>query len=97
MLMITEQERKEILEKYQGNTSDDLLNHLKRNFPVGTTEMGGFGPKKYIIIGDKMRYLENNKKYLVDKLSNIVVDSWSHLGEPVIRRTVKKYIDGTAS
>jgi hypothetical protein len=32
--MITEEERKEIMSKYSGNTSDELLTYLKRNFPA---------------------------------------------------------------
>ena len=32
--MITEQEKKELLSKYSEDTSDELLTHLKRHFPV---------------------------------------------------------------
>ena len=31
---LTEEEKKEILSKYDGTTSNELLNHLKRNFPI---------------------------------------------------------------
>jgi hypothetical protein len=33
-MRITESEKKEILSKYIGNTSDKLLTYLKRNFPT---------------------------------------------------------------
>ena len=33
-MRITEAEKKEIMSKYDGNTSDELLTHLKRHFPV---------------------------------------------------------------
>ena len=33
-MRITESEKKEILSKYIGNTSDKLLTYLNRNFPT---------------------------------------------------------------
>lgn len=94
MLVISEEERKEILSKYKEDTSEDLLNYLKRHFPSGQSEIEGWQPMKYVMVGDKMRYLKGNKKYLVGKISDMVNDEWIHLGNQIIRRTVKKYIDG---
>jgi hypothetical protein len=51
-------------------------------------------PIKAIIIDQKTRFIDGNKKFLVGKLTNILENDWSHLGEPLIRRTIKKYIDG---
>ena len=94
MFVITEEEKKEILKKYQNDTSDELLTHLKRHFPTGETHMQGWEPAKYVVVDDKLRYLKGNKKYLVSKISGMVESEWIHLGDQVIRRTVKKYIDG---
>jgi hypothetical protein len=38
--------------------------------------------------------LERNKKYLVGKLFSYLESEWVHLGEPTLRRTIKKYLDG---
>ena len=42
----------------------------------------------------KLSYEAFIKKYLVGKISDIVQNQWISLGDKVIRRTVKKYIDG---
>lgn len=93
-MRLTENEKKEILSKYSGDTSDDLMTHLKRNFPVYETHLDWMEtPLKFIVIGDKVRPLEKNKKYLVNVISNIMENNWIHLGIPKIRKTVKKYLD----
>jgi hypothetical protein len=94
-MKITEQEKKDILSKYIDNTSDELLNHLKRTYPVVEFNVSWKSePIKAIIIDQKTRFIDGNKKFLVGKLTNILENDWSHLGEPLIRRTIKKYIDG---
>lgn len=94
IMRISEQEKKDILSKYSDDTSDELLNHLKRHFPV--TEVDSFFGNKYkfIKVDDKSRPLYANKKYLVSKISSLVEDEWASLGTQMIRRTVKKYLDG---
>ena len=94
-MKITEQEKKDILAKYQDNTSDELLTYLKRHFPASEVETP-FGKKRYIIVDDKLRYLEGNKKYLTGKIYGLVLDMWIGLGEKLIRRTIKKYLDGVS-
>ena len=93
-MIISEQEKKDILSKYSNDTSDELLNHLKRHFPVSEVEAIFGGKYKFIQVDDKSRPLLGNKKYLVSLISNLVEDEWSSLGKPLIRRTVKKYLDG---
>lgn len=94
-MKISEEEKKEILSKYDGNTSDDLLNYLKRRFPLHTQQLDWMdGPLKFIFVDDKMIMLRANKKYLVGKITSLVEDTWMGLGAAIIRRTVKKYIDG---
>lgn len=97
MSMLTEQEKKEILSKYSDNTSDELLTHLKRYFPIGETKLDWMKePMKYIFVDDKVRYLDGNKKYLVNLIDGIVEDQWVGLTPSIRRRTIKKYIDGVS-
>jgi hypothetical protein len=92
---ITEEEKKQILSKYKGNTSDELLNHLKRNFPVREFKLDWMEqPIKQMYVDDKLHTIEHNKKYLVGKIFGEVEDEWIHLPKDDIRRTIKKYIDG---
>ena len=94
-MILSEEERKEILSKYSGDTSDELLTYLKRNFPVTEIKHDWMDePIKFIQIEDKSRLLKNNKKYLVGRIYNIIHGLWIALGEKKIRRTIKKYLDG---
>ena len=89
------EEKKSVLSKYSGDTSDDLLLHLKRHFPVTEIKQDWMEePIKFIKIDDKTRLLKNNKNYLVSKIYDIVYILWDSLGERKIRRTIKKYLDG---
>ena len=93
--MISEQERKEILSKYSGNTSNELLTYLKRNFPVHEYKLEWMEkPWKQISIDSKSYMLNKHKKFLVSKISSYIEDEWIHLPVEIRRRTVKKYIDG---
>jgi hypothetical protein len=83
--MLTEEEKKEILSKYDDNTSSELLTFLKMNATM-----------KYIFVGDKVRYLDGNKKYLVNLIDSIIEDQWIGITQPIRRRTIKKYIDGVS-
>ena len=94
-MRITESEKKEILSKYNENTSSELLTYLKRNFPVSELNFDWMtNPIKQIYIDDKSYHIEDNKKYLVGKLANYHEDEWTHLDNSVLRRTIKKFLDG---
>lgn len=94
-MFITEDERKEILSKYSDETSDELLNHLKRHFNVYEVNLDWMEkPVKFIQIDGKSKSLDANKKYLVNRIFSEVEDQWSYLGTQKIRRTIKKYLDG---
>jgi hypothetical protein len=89
------EEKLKLLSKYSGDTSDELLLHLKRHFPVTQVNHDWMGePVKFIKVDDKTRILKDNKKYLVSKIYDIVHELWDSLGERKIRRTIKKYLDG---
>ena len=94
-MRLTEREKQEIFVKYSGGTSDSLLTHLKRHYTVHEHYFSWSSePEKYIKVGDKIRPLRDNKKYLVNLISSILEDEWVSLGIPTIRKTVKKYLDG---
>ena len=93
-MRLTEKEKREILYKYSGDTSDELMTHLKRNFSTHEINSEWMEkPSKFIQVGDKLKPMEFNKKSLVSLISNIVEYNWIHLGIPKIRKTVKKYLD----
>jgi hypothetical protein len=94
-MIISEEEKKEILSKYKDNTSDEFLTHLKRTYPIFTQKLEwGDTPIKFIQIEDKTKMLTGNKKFMVNKIFSIEEERWSHLEKPTVRRTIKKFIDG---
>jgi hypothetical protein len=92
-MKLTKEEKDEIMSKYNDNTSEQLLKHLKRTFPVYVNTIADV-VTKMIIINDKPYILKGNKKFLVNKISSILEDDWVFLDKNELRRTVKKYIDG---
>lgn len=97
-MRLTEQEKKDILSNYSNETSDELLTYLKRHFPTHELKVDFIDkPLKFIQIDDKQRPLYQNKKYLVSKIYSLVEEQWINLGTPVIRRTIKKYLDGVTN
>ena len=94
-MRLTEQEKKDILSKYSDDTSNELLLHLKRNFPVYETTLSfNDNTIKLMVINDKSMLVKGNKKNIVNRISRLIEDEWSHLGDQKLRRTIKKYIDG---
>jgi hypothetical protein len=93
-MILSEQEREDILKKYSDNTSDEVLRHLRRNFPVGNPviDIGGFSPNM-ITVNNKSYWIEGNKKFLVNKIFGLIEDKFNNIDKPTIRRTVKKYLD----
>ena len=96
-MILTEEEKKQILSKYDGNTSNELLTYLKRNFPVSEFKFDWMNkPIKQMMVDDKIYNIEYKKKYLVGKISSLIQDEWVHLENDVLRRTIKKFIDGNS-
>ena len=92
---MSEQVKIDKFAKYSGNTSNDLLSHLKRNFRTYSVTLDWKQePIKFVVVDDKSHQIDRNKKYLVNRISNEIEDDWSHLGEDIRRRTVKKFLDG---
>lgn len=93
-MRLTENELNKILSEENSGISEELLTYLKRHYPVYSEDSLLGQPIKMIKIGDKVRPLFNNKKYLVDKIFSLEQDQWISLGIPKTRRTIKYYLDG---
>lgn len=92
-IIITEQEKQDILNKYQDNTDDKVFTYLRRNYPV--MELEPIFPDKkikYIFVGGKMRYLQGNKDYLKSLLKNEIIDVFPDAPVPTLIRTIKKFL-----
>lgn len=94
-MKLTEEEKKQILSKYSDDTSDELLNYLKRHFNISEVKLDWMEkPLKFIQIDGKIRALDSNKKYLVNRIFQEIEETWIGLGTQKIRRTIKKFLDG---
>ena len=86
------------LEKYDGNTSDQILTYLKRNFK--TYELGSkeydwmMNPIKFVVVNEKSYMVGGNKKMLVNRIFLELQDVFSNTEVPILRRTIKKFLDG---
>lgn len=94
-MFISEDDKKEILGKYQENISEEILNHLKRRFPVSKEIIFSEEPTPVTMIkvGEKAYFMEGHKTYLVNKLAMQILDNFPNESEKTIRRTIKFYLD----
>lgn len=84
-----------ILSKYSGNTSDELLSFLKRNYRTYDVNLGfGDDLHKFVVVNGKSHFIRSNKKYLVNKIDIQIQERWAYLDDDIRRRTVKKFLDG---
>lgn len=91
--MISESDKNKILNKYSGDTSDEVFNFLRRHYPKKTTKSEHF-TFDYIFIDDKIRHL-GSKKEITNRLFNEIesLEKFQNIDTPVIRRTIKMYLD----
>ena len=93
-MLLTEQDKQEILDKYKDKISKEVLNTLKRGFPVESTGYSfGTTDLKMIGVGGKSYWIEGHKKYLVGKISLMLSEQFPNVDEGTLRRTVKFYLD----
>jgi hypothetical protein len=86
--------REKIKDKYHDGTSDEILRHLKRNFHICVTKNNFILiPVVYLVIDDKSYWVNKNKKYLKNKISNIIEYKFTHYSESVRMKTIKKFLD----
>lgn len=93
-MILSEEDKKEILDKYKDNISKEVLNALKRGFPIEEVNFT-FGSQfpKMIGVGGKSYWIEGHKKYLVGKISLMLEDQFPNVDKGTLRRTVKFYLD----
>lgn len=92
-LIITEQEKKDILDKYQDDTDSKILTYLRRHCPVSVIDNEFYKGMHYVLIDDKAHIVEKNKKYLVSKIYNFISEDFPDYDEKIVRRTIKKFLD----
>ena len=94
-MYISEQEKKDILNQYDNQeTSEKVLINLRRNYPLKITDIPGLPSQKYILIDDKMKWLNRTpKKDLINLLYWNIIDHFPNTDEGIIRRTIRKYIN----
>jgi hypothetical protein len=100
-LIITEEEKEDILQKYnEDNTDKKILTYLKRHYPISKP----FANSKFfdedfmknrimIKIDDKLHSVDDNKKSLVNRLFNEIDDVFPGVDVSLKRRTIKKFVD----
>ena len=50
-------------------------------------------PIKQVLVDDKLYMISQNKKYLVNKISSILEEMFPSVEKPILRKTVKYYLD----
>jgi hypothetical protein len=95
-MKLTKEEKDEFMSKYTENdTSPKVLNHLMRHFQTYKIDIPTPNePEVMISIDGKSYFVGSNKKRLVNKLFYTIQDSFSNIDEKIVRRTIKKFIDG---
>jgi hypothetical protein len=91
-LIISEQEKHDILTKYNDeNTNKGVLVYLRRHFTTHTYL--GVPDQVMISINDKLYPVYSNKKYVKNRIYNIVKEVFDNLDEAIIKKTIKNYLD----
>ena len=94
-MKLTEEQLNEMKSNYDGKPAQKLLNHLKRNYPTHEVNFDWMtSPIKMISVDEKNYHLAENKKYLTEKIFNLLGSEWASLGTPTIRKTIKYFLDG---
>jgi mRNA-degrading endonuclease HigB of HigAB toxin-antitoxin module len=92
-LIITEEEKKDILGKYT-EADDKILRHLRRNYPIFETpeEFRDLVGKYKIMVDDKAIIVLHNVKRLVDKIDLEIKDIFPNVSDVIRRQTIKKFV-----
>ena len=95
-MRLTKEEKDEFMSKYtEDETSSEVLNYLKRHFQTYKIDIPTFNePEVMISIDGKSYFVRSNKKRLVNKLFYTIQDSFTNIDKKIVRRTIKKFIDG---
>ena len=93
-LILTEEDKKEVMNNYFGEFNHKFYDFLKSNVTVSSKEIDHF-PKPFVLIyiDGKSKLLNNSKKYLVSKIVNTFSEDFPKVPESSLRLTAKKFID----
>jgi len=92
-LIITEDEKKDILSKYT-ESNDELFTYLEENYPPIeiSNEFKDILGKYMIMIDDKPIILKNNFERITKKIDMEIVDEFPNLSDKIRKQTIKKYL-----
>lgn len=78
---------------------DTLMGYLIKNYPNGNypEKAVEFLGNKYVMVDEKPYPVEGKKKYLTNRIYSDVIDDFKNISEPIIRRTIKKFLDNIIS
>jgi len=93
--LITEEEKQEIINNNKLDKNRILI-HLRRNYPIyklEDEEMAKLTGGNRIFVDDRTISIRENKKRLVNKIYNEIVDNFREYGDMLIRQAIKEYLD----
>jgi len=74
----------------------NVIKYLEDNYVIGrwqTDMIEAYDNKVYIVVDDKPYFIDENKKYLVNKLYQELVTVFSEINTPVLRRSIRQYLN----
>jgi hypothetical protein len=93
-MRLKEGAREEIEVKYREGTSDEILIHLKRNFPIYVIKYDWMEtPVRMINIYSKSLPIVNNKKDVKKRLFFFLEERFPDVSASVLNKTLKKFLD----
>lgn len=92
--ILTEDDKKEVMNNYFGNFYQKFYDFLKANVTVESRHID-HSPKPFVLlyIDGKSRLLNDSKKNLVNKIVGVFSDDFPNVPESSLRLTAKKFID----
>lgn len=92
--ILTEEDKKEVMNNYFGEFNQKFYDFLKANITVHSQKMENF-PKPFVLINidGKSRILDSSKKSLVNKILSTYSEDFPKVPESSLRLTTKKFID----
>jgi hypothetical protein len=92
--ILTEEDRKEVMNNYFGEFNQKFYDFLKSNVDVESHNNEHY-PRPFVLlyIDGKSRILSDSKKYLVNKIVSTFSDDFPNVPESSLRLTAKKFID----
>lgn len=92
--ILTEEDKKEVMNNYFGEFNQKFYDFLKSNIEVSSRNVDHFHkPFVLIYIDGKSKMLDTSKKSLVNKIINTYSEDFPNVPDSTLRLTAKKFID----